>query len=156
MKILITFSAGGHYIEAQRACHKLINDNEKEIVYVTYKTSHSNQQLTEKKIYFIAHPKHGYLLRRLLLLFINGLQSLFIIIKEHPKVIISTGADVTFFIMLWGKLFRSKIIFIESGANVTSQSLTGRLVYPFADLFIIQWEELKQFYPNAVYGGCLL
>ena len=32
---------------------------------------------------------------------------------------------------------------------VRSFSLTGRLLYRFADLFVVHWEELKAIYPNC-------
>ena len=51
------------------------------------------------------------------------------------------------------KIFKRKIIFIESFAKVNSPTLTGKLVYKFADRFYVQWEEMKEFYPNALYEG---
>ena len=39
------------------------------------------------------------------------------------------------------------------GQTVNSGSLTGRLVYPFADLFLVQWKALQQIYPKAIYVG---
>ena len=50
-------------------------------------------------------------------------------------------------------LFGSKIIYIETFANSETKSLTGRLVYPIADLFIVQWESMLKLYPKAIYGG---
>ena len=58
-------------------------------------------------------------------------------------------------ICIYAKLFGKKIIYIESMARINSPSATGKLVYKFADLFIIQWEELRKFYPKAVYGGVI-
>ena len=52
-----------------------------------------------------------------------------------------------------GKIFGSKIIFIESFANSSSKSITGKIVYKFADLFIVQWENMLNIYPKSVYGG---
>ena len=46
-----------------------------------------------------------------------------------------------------------KVIYIESFARVDEPSLTGKLMYHVADLFIVQWKEMMEFYPNAVYGG---
>lgn len=54
-----------------------------------------------------------------------------------------------------GKIFGSKIIYIETFANRNRKTATGRLVYPIADLFIVQWEELLKIYPKAVYGGAI-
>ncbi|OZG68543.1 PssD/Cps14F family polysaccharide biosynthesis glycosyltransferase [Bifidobacterium eulemuris] len=73
--------------------------------------------------------------------------------QECPDVIISTGALVAFPFCLIGKLCGCKIIYIESFARVKDKSLTGKLVYPFADLFLVQWRELLPIYPKSVYVG---
>ena len=54
---------------------------------------------------------------------------------------------------LIGQLFGSKVIYIETFANSKTKSKTGRIVYKFADLFIVQWESMLKLYPNAKYGG---
>tara|TARA_B110001450_G_scaffold250548_1_gene269388 strand:- start:448 stop:963 length:516 start_codon:yes stop_codon:yes gene_type:complete len=38
----------------------------------------------------------------------------------------------------------NRIIYIESFARVKTLSLTGKIVYPFVDRFIVQWPELIQ------------
>ena len=86
-------------------------------------------------------------------LIVNFLQSLYIIIKEKPYSIISTGALATFPICLLGKLLGRRVIYIESFARISTASVTGRLMYKIADLFIVQWEELLEIYPKAIYGG---
>ena len=50
--------------------------------------------------------------------------------------------------MLFGK-----IIYIETMANINRKTQTGRLIYPIADLFIVQWESMLKIYPKAIYGG---
>lgn len=52
-----------------------------------------------------------------------------------------------------GKLFGSKIIYLETFANIKTKSLSGKLVYPIADLFLVQWESMLECYPKAVYVG---
>ena len=74
-------------------------------------------------------------------------------LRINPEVIISTGAGLAFPFCLFGKIFNKKIIYIESFARVTQPSRTGKHLYKFADVFIIQHEELREFYPDAVYGG---
>lgn len=73
--------------------------------------------------------------------------------REKPDVVLSTGAMIAFPALLLGKLMGKKIIFIECMFNVDEPTLTGKLAYRFADLFIVQWEEILQIYPNAVMGG---
>ena len=43
--------------------------------------------------------------------------------------------------------------FEKSKDNSKTKSKTGSIVYKFADLFIVQWKEMLELYPNAVYGG---
>ena len=54
-----------------------------------------------------------------------------------------------------GKLLGSKIIYIETMANIETKTVTGRIIYYFADLFIVQWESMLKLYPKAKYGGWL-
>jgi UDP-N-acetylglucosamine:LPS N-acetylglucosamine transferase len=75
--------------------------------------------------------------------------------KEKPTHIISSGAMCTFPVCLVGKLRGIKIIYIESFARVYSLSVTGRLVYLFADVFVVQWKQLLKNHPKAVYCGGL-
>ena len=46
-----------------------------------------------------------------------------------------------------------KIIYIESFARVDAPSLTGKLMYSLADLFLVQWEEMLEVFPKATYAG---
>ena len=54
-----------------------------------------------------------------------------------------------------GKILGSKIIYIETFANRNTKTATGKLIYRFADLFIVQWEEMLELYPKAVLGGSI-
>lgn len=79
--------------------------------------------------------------------------SLVVFMKEKPDYVISTGALATIPICLITKLFGKKLIFIESFAKVDSPTLTGKLLYRFADRFYVQWEPMLKIYPNAIYLG---
>ncbi len=73
--------------------------------------------------------------------------------KERPDYIISTGALATVPVCVIGKLRKVKIIYIESFARVDDASMTGKLMYPIADLFLVQWEEMLKIFPKATYAG---
>lgn len=75
--------------------------------------------------------------------------------KEKPDVIITTGALMAFPFCILAKLCKKKVIYVESFARINDRSLTGRLVYPFADLFLVQWESLMKYYPKAKYVGSI-
>lgn len=78
-----------------------------------------------------------------------------ILLKERPTHIISCGAMCTVPVCLLGKLMGIRLIYIESYTRVKDLSLTGKLLYPLADLFVVQWKQLALRYPKAVYGGAL-
>ncbi len=73
--------------------------------------------------------------------------------KEKPDIVVTTGALIAFPFCLIAKLRGSKVVYIESFARVNDASLTGKLVYPFADLFLVQWESMLKVYPKAKYVG---
>lgn len=77
---------------------------------------------------------------------------------ENPEVVITTGAGFALPLCFLAKfVLNSKIIFIESFSRVFSPSLTGKLLYPISNLFIVQWKPLlKKYGKNVLYGGTLL
>jgi len=81
-----------------------------------------------------------------------------IFLRERPEVLLSTGAEIALPAFYIGKfLFRTKLIYMECSAQVHTPSLTGRLVYPISDLFLVQWESLLRRYgPKAKYVGGLI
>lgn len=87
------------------------------------------------------------------LMIINTLKSLKIFFKEKPDVVICTGVLAMIPMCLIAKIFRKKIIYIESFAKIKSPTATGKLLYKFADKFYVQWESMLEFYPKAKYIG---
>ena len=85
----------------------------------------------------------------------NFSQTWKIIAKEKPDVVISTGAGAAIAACLIGKLMGSKIVFLESYCRIFAPSRSGRFVYRFADLFLVQWEKMLKFYPKAKYWGAV-
>ena len=56
-------------------------------------------------------------------------------------------------ICLIAKINRKKLIYIESFAKVNSPTLSGKLLYKFADVFYVQWESMIDIYPKARFIG---
>jgi len=81
------------------------------------------------------------------------IESVKILRKEKPDYIITTGALIAYPFCVLSKIFKIKVIYIESFARIENCSLTGKLVYPLADLFLVQWETMLRFYPKAKYVG---
>ena len=83
----------------------------------------------------------------------NIIASFLYLIKEKPSIIITTGAGASYPTCKLGKLLGKKVIYVESFAKLDDKSVTGEMVYPFADYFFVQWKEMKRVYPNAIYHG---
>lgn len=75
--------------------------------------------------------------------------------KEKPDFIISSGAAVAVPFFYLGKLFGAKTIYIEVFDRIDHATLTGRMVYPVTDRFIVQWEEQKKVYKKAINLGSI-
>jgi UDP-N-acetylglucosamine:LPS N-acetylglucosamine transferase len=87
---------------------------------------------------------------------IGALRSLRIACQERPDVVITTGAGVVVSFCVFCRLLGAKLVFIESMARIHSPTLTARMLYPFAHLFIVQWPQLRDYFPRAQYLGRLL
>lgn len=85
----------------------------------------------------------------------NGWWSLKIWMKERPDAIITTGTMIALPMCLIAKILRKKVIYIETFARVNDATRAGKFMYKFADLFIYQWEGLRNIYPKGVYGGSI-
>ena len=83
----------------------------------------------------------------------DSVQSLRIFLREPPDAVICTGVLAVLPMCVICKLFRRKVIFIESFAKVTSATKSGEFVYKFADQFYVQWESMLKVYPKAIYLG---
>lgn len=75
--------------------------------------------------------------------------------KEKPDLIISSGAAVAVPFFYLGKMMGAKLIYIEVFDRIDKPTMTGKMVYPIVDKFIVQWEEMKKVYPKAVNFGSI-
>ena len=145
MKVCLTCSAGGHLSE-------ILNlkpfYSKHEHYFVSFEREDSKSLAKEEKVFFVERPA-----RNPIAFLKNFYQSWKILNREQPDLIISTGADVAFSTCLLGKLSGKKVIYIESFCRPFKPSITGRLVYYFADLFIVQWKQVWKYYPKAKFGG---
>ncbi|GFN32766.1 PssD/Cps14F family polysaccharide biosynthesis glycosyltransferase [Paenibacillus xylaniclasticus] len=153
VKVALVSSVGGHLTQI-RQLEKLYKHYD---YFIITEETELTRDMAEKesKVFFLR------LINRKMwnfpyLLMVNSIRSFYYLLKEKPDVIISTGALSTVPFCLIGKLLlRKKLIYIESFAKMDTPTLTGRFLYRFADLFIVQWEKMLEYYPKAVYGGSI-
>lgn len=151
-KVLFISSEGGHLNELQQ-----IDFNRYDYYIVTEKTKStaSLKDKYKKKVSYLIYGTRKTPILYFFILLINFFISLFIYIKFRPEVVVSTGTHTAVSMCYIAKIFRKKVIWIETFANRNSKTLAGRLVYPIADKFIVQWEEMKKAYEKAEYWGSI-
>ncbi|NOW06492.1 PssD/Cps14F family polysaccharide biosynthesis glycosyltransferase [Clostridium beijerinckii] len=142
MKVCFITSSGGHLTH-------LIQLKEwwkdKERFWVTFEKEDSKSILKYEKKYWCYFPTN----RNIKNLIKNTFLSIKILLKEKPDLIVSTGAAPAIPFFYIGKLFGAKVVYIEVYDRIEKPTITGKVVYPISDLFILQWEEQKKFYPRG-------
>jgi UDP-N-acetylglucosamine:LPS N-acetylglucosamine transferase len=79
-----------------------------------------------------------------------------VVSRERPKILITTGAGVAVPFAWVARLRGARIVYVESVTRVDDLSLSAKLVAPIADRLYVQWPELAEAHPRAVYSGNLL
>jgi len=144
--VCLVASAGGH-LNQLLSVSEIWKD--REYFFVTSLEVSAQNLKKQAKTYIVGECNREHPIQTLGVLF----RCLAIIIKERPRVVLSTGAAPGFLMCFWGKLFGAKVIWLDSIANTRKLSMSGRMIRPFADLILSQWPEVAAKYPNVEYVG---
>ena len=152
--VLFISSTGGHLNELLQ----LSSLFEKYDYHIITEKDKTNEYLKEKygeKVKYLPYGTRSHIFQYIFIYFYLILKTIYYYFKIKPKIIITTGTHTAGPMCSIAKIFGSKVIYIETFANINKKTATGRLIYPIADLFIVQWEEMLKLYPKAVYGGSI-
>lgn len=149
-KVMFISSVGGHLTQ-MLGLSKIFDDYK--YILVTEKTDVTKNMGEKYKIKFLIYGSRQYIFVYIFKFLFNILKSFYLFFRYRPNVIITTGTHTAVPMCYIGWLFRRKVIFIESFAKRTSPTLSGRLVYPVASTFVVQWETMLKFYPKAKCWG---
>ncbi len=119
--------------------------------WVTFDKEDARSLLEHEQMFFCYYPTN----RSLKALFINTKLAWNILKREKPDLIISSGAAVAVPFFYLGKAFGIKTIYIEVFDRINKPTLTGKMVYPIADRFIVEWDEMRKVYPKAINLGSI-
>lgn len=148
MKVCLVGSSGGHlthlYMLKSFWC-------EKNRFWVTFDKEDAKSLLKGEKVYPCYYPTN----RSVKALIKNFLIAWKVLRREKPDLIISSGAAVAVPFFYLGKLFGAKLIYIEVFDRIDKPTVTGKIVYPIVDKFIVQWEEQKRVYKKAINLGSI-
>jgi UDP-N-acetylglucosamine:LPS N-acetylglucosamine transferase len=146
-RILAVASGGGHWVQLLRllpafeAC---------DVAFLTINKAYQSQAGSHR--FYVVNDATRW--NKLALLFMC-LRIVWILLRERPHVIVSTGAAPGYFALRIGKLVGIKTIWVDSIANVERLSLSGARIGKHADLWLTQWPHLAT--PNGPrYEGAVL
>lgn len=148
LKICLVASDGGHLTDLLQLASETCRGHQ--TFYLTYRS-----KTTEDLPSAYTVEKIGLSVWRMLA---AALVTLRIFWRERPDVIVSTGSEIAIPPFYLGKfLFGARLVYVECSGVTAHPTLTGKLVYPISDLFLVQWEMLLKHYgPRARYVGGLI
>lgn len=151
-KILFISSTGGHFSELMQL-KPLMEKCKYHIVTEKTKTNSNLKEKYGEKIDFLLYDTKKHPFKYCFVLLANCFMSLYIYLKIRPQIVITTGTHTAGPMCCIAKILGSKVIYIETFANRKTKTATGKLIYLFADIFVVQWEEMLEIYPKAKYLG---
>ena len=147
-KICLVGSSGGHLTHLYML-KPLWKDKER--FWVTFDKIDANSILKDEKVYHCYFPTN----RNIWNLIRNTFLAIKVLHKEKPDIIISSGAAVAVPFFYLGKLRGAKTVYIEVFDRIDKSTLTGKLVHPVTDKFIVQWDEMEKVYKNSINLGSI-
>lgn len=136
-KLLAISSPGGHWIQLTRLSAEL--EACYQVVYAMPAALFTERNRSERKVYSVMDVSADDKWR----LIPCALQVLYILLKERPKAILSTGAAPGAVAIWLGSFLGIRTIWVDSIANVKQISRAGKLAKKRADVFLTQWEHLS-------------
>jgi UDP-N-acetylglucosamine:LPS N-acetylglucosamine transferase len=135
-KLLAVASGGGHWVQLLRLRPAFIDC---EVVFVTVDQAY-RADVHDHKFYSISDATRRTVSR----LVRATLEVFWIICKERPDIVISTGAAPGYLAIRVGKLFGARSVWVDSIANAEQLSMSGAMAGRYADLWLTQWPDLAK------------
>jgi len=141
-RVLLVCSAGGHLL----LLHQLEPWWTKhERLWVTFPLADAHSMLAGENVVYAHHP----VTRNVPNLLRNFRLAWRLLRRERPEMVVSTGAGVAVPFFVLARLMGIRRVYVEATERVDAPSLTGRLCYPLSDVFVLQSEEQRRFYPRG-------
>jgi UDP-N-acetylglucosamine:LPS N-acetylglucosamine transferase len=145
-KVLIVASPGGHLLQ-MLALEPVWADANR--TWVTLRSTDVEYLLQDENVIY----GHGPTPRNIGNFFRNLRLAWRVLREQNPDVVISTGAGLALPFFVLGRIQRRRLVYIESITRVEKLALTGRLVYPLADAFFVQWDSLSELRRARFHGS---
>lgn len=171
VRVVAVFGSGGHTAEMLTLLAALPADRYTPVAYVAADTDVASEPAArgagllrpDTPLYRITRSREvgGSFVRAAFKGIAALAQSLTLLARHAPGVLLLNGPGTAFPVAAAALTLRYfdiadvHVVYVESIARVGSLSLTGKLLYPVADAFYVQWPALAAAYPRAIYVGML-
>jgi len=149
-RVMFISSVGGHLTQLLEL-KRIFKDYN--YVLVTENTDVTKGLKEKYKTEYLVYGSRQYLFTYIFKTMYNIAKSFVLFLKYRPKVVVTTGTHTAVPMCYIARILGSKVIFIESFAKRSSPTMSGKMVYPIATTFVVQWETMLEFYPKAKYWG---
>jgi hypothetical protein len=133
-KVMAISSGGGHWIQLLRLKPAFANC---ELTFVSVKEGYRVDVAAER---FLVVPDANRWNK--LALIRTAFCILWLLLRERPDVVVSTGAAPGYFAVRFAKWFGARTVWIDSIANAEALSLSGQQAGHHVDLWLTQWPHL--------------
>jgi beta-1,4-N-acetylglucosaminyltransferase len=148
VKVMLVCSGGGHLAQLYRLRPWW---EQHERIWVTFSGDQAASLLSGE----IVVPAFAPTTRNIPNAVRNLRLALSLIRAQRPDVIVSDGAGVGFPFFLVARARGVRTVYLEVYDRISRPTMTGRLCYPLAELFLLQWQEQAAHYPRGQVIGCL-
>jgi UDP-N-acetylglucosamine:LPS N-acetylglucosamine transferase len=135
-RVLLVASGGGHWVQLLRLREAWQGQD---TAYMTVQPSYRAQVGTAR--FYCVHDATRWDRWGLLKMV---LQVAWVLLRERPDVVITSGAAPGLVALRVGKLLGARTVWLDSIANVDALSMSGQRVSNFADLQLTQWQHLAE------------
>ena len=148
LKVFAVASIGGHWVQLLRIAKAL--EKEFDVVYMS--THEKCATMVEGRVYYSMNDFSRWDFYKM---FPDLLHSIYIICKEKPSIVITTGAAPGLVCLFAAKICGIRTVWIDSIANVEHISFSGRIASKFASRIYTQWPSLagnKVIFAGNIFG----
>lgn len=148
LKVFAVASIGDHWVQLLRIAKAL--EKEFDVVYMS--THEKCATMVEGRVYYSMNDFSRWDFYKM---FPELLHSIYIICKEKPSIVITTGAAPGLVCLFAAKICGIRTVWIDSIANVEHISFSGRIASKFASRIYTQWPSLagnKVIFAGNIFG----
>lgn len=145
--LLAAASGGGHWIELLRVRPAFEGWN---VVYVSTFDTHASELSSERlRTLPDATRFQKWALVR------AAMRALVVVAQERPDAIVTTGSAPMLMLILFGRLFGARTLWIDSIAQSEEMSLSGRIARYVAHKCVVQWPSVTR-HKSVEYWGSVI